>query len=220
VEEFLMGEPVKETVLRIVQVRHGETDWNRSRRFQGQGDVALNETGRAQAEALALTLREEPIKAVYSSPITRAIETARAINRYHQVSLEQRDGLMEMDLGDFEGLYPRDFMTEQPEFLRKWLEDPASVRMPNGETLQEVQTRAWVVVEEIAKTHHEGSVLLCGHNFVNLTILCKILGLEITCFRRLHQSLGAINIIERSRGLYSLVCINDICHLKGIGQPS
>ena len=215
-----MGDPVKETVLRIVQVRHGETDWNRSRRFQGQSDVVLNETGRAQAEALALTLKDEPLKAIYSSPTTRAIETARAINRYHQASLEQRDGLMEMDLGDFEGLQSKNLMNEQPEFLRKWLEDPATVRMPNGETLQEVQTRAWAVVEEITKTHYEGSVLLCGHNFVNLTILCKILGLEITHFRHLRQSLGAINIIERSRGLYCLVRINDTCHLKGIDGPS
>ena len=215
-----MGDPVKETVLRIVQVRHGETDWNRSRRFQGQSDVALNETGRAQAAALALTLKDEPLKTIYSSPTTRAIETARAINRYHQASLEQRDGLMEMDLGDFEGLQSKNLMNEQPEFLRKWLEDPATVRMPNGETLQEVQTRAWAVVEEITKTHHEGSVLLCGHNFVNLTILCKILGLEITHFRHLRQSLGAINIIERSRGLYCLVRINDTCHLKGIDGPS
>ena len=215
-----MENPGKDTVLRIVLVRHGETDWNRSQRFQGRSGVALNERGRAQAEALALILKEEHLKAIYSSPITRAIETAKAINRYHRASIEQRDGLMEMNLGDFEGLHSRDLMNEQPEFLRKWLEDPASVRMPNGETLQEVQGRAWVVVEEIVKTYHEGSVLLCGHNFLNLTILCKILGLEITHFRRLRQSLGAINIIERGRNLYYIVCINDTSHLKGIDRPS
>jgi len=211
-----MEDPIKETVLRILLVRHGETDWNRIKRFQGRSDVELNKRGRAQAKALALTLREEPLKAIYSSPITRAIETAKAINRYHQASLEQRDGLMEMDLGDFEGLHPRDLRNEQSEFLRKWLEDPASVRMPNGETLQEVQERAWAVVQEVTKTYHHGSVLLCSHNFVNLTILCKILGLEITHLRRLHQSVGAMNIIEMNRGQYSLICLNDTCHLKGI----
>jgi len=214
-----MENPVKETVLRIVLVRHGETDWNRIKRFQGLSNVELNERGRAHAEALALTLREEPLRAIYSSPLNRAIETAETINRYHRASLELRDGLMEMDLGDFEGLQPGDLRNEQSEFLRKWLEDPASVRMPNGETLQEVQERAWVVVEEAAKTYNKGSVLLCGHNFVNLTLLCKILGLEITYLRRLHQSLGAMNIIERNRGLYSLVCLNDTCHLKDIDRP-
>lgn len=211
-----MKDPFNETVLRIVLVRHGETDWNRVRRFQGQNGVELNEIGRAQAEALAFTLREEPLQAIYSSPLARAIQTAKAINRHHRVPLEQRSGLMEMDLGDFDGLYAKDLMREQPDFLKIWLEDPSSVRMPNGETLQEVQGRAWAVVEEIVGDCPGGSVLLCGHNFVNVTILCKILGLELTHFRRLRQGPGAINIIERSRGQYSLVCINDTCHLKEI----
>ncbi len=205
-----------EMVLRIVLVRHGETDWNRARRFQGQHGPGLNERGRAQAEALAFKLREEPLKAIHSSPLARAMEMAKAINRNHQVSIEQSSGLMEMDLGDFEGLQVEDLAREHPDFLKHWLEDPASVRMPNGETLQEVQERAWAVVEEIARACSGGSVLLCAHNFVNLTILCKILGLGPTHFRCLRQDLGAMNTIERNRGRYSLVCINDTCHLKGI----
>ena len=215
-----MKDPFTGSVLRIVLVRHGETEWNRAQRFQGQCDEDLNEKGRAQAEALALTLKEEPLQAIYSSPISRAIETAKAINRYHQAPIQQRDGLMEMNLGEFDGLYPQDLMDKQPGFLKKWFEDPATVRMPNGESLAEVQARAWLVVEEIVNTFPEGSILICGHNFVNMMILCKILGMDITHFRRLRQSLGALNIIERSRGLFSLVRFNDTCHLKGMDPPS
>ncbi len=216
-----MEAPAKEKVLRIVLVRHGETEWNKIGKFQGQSDAGgLNERGRAQVDALALALREEPLKAIYSSPIARAVQTAEAINRYHQVSLERRDGLMEMNVGSFEGLQPKDRVNEHPEFLRKWFEDPASVRMPKGETLSEVQERAWAVMEEIATAQHEGSVLLCGHNFVNLMILCKTLGLEVTHFRRLRQGPSAMNIIERRRGLYFTICINDTCHLKEIDAPS
>jgi len=148
------------------------------------------------------------------------METAKVINRYHQVSLEQSNRLMEMDLGDFEGLQLEDLMGEHPDFFKQWSEDPALVRMPNGETLQEVQERAWAVVEEIVRTCSGGSVLLCGHNFVNLTILCKILGLGLTHFRCLRQARGTINIIERDRGRYCLACINDTCHLKGIDRSS
>lgn len=211
-----MKAPVEETILRIVLIRHGETNWNRNHRFQGRSDIELNEKGRSQAAALALTLRNESLKAIYASPITRAVETAKIINNYHQVPIEQRDGLMEMDLGDFDGIYYNDFMKEQPEFLKKWMKDPASVRMSNGESLQEVQERAWGVVEEIAETYYEGSVLLCGHNFVNIMILCKVLGLEINHFRRLRQSLGSINIIEKIRGQYFIICLNDTCHLKSL----
>jgi broad specificity phosphatase PhoE len=215
-----MDDTVKEKVLRIVLVRHGETDWNKVQRFQGQSNVGLNKKGKGQAGALAKALRKEPLRAIYSSPIARSIETAKIINCYHHVPLEQREGLMEMNVGDFEGFQPGEVMNKQPPFFKKWFEDPASVRMPNGETLQEVQERAWVVVEEIVDTYNERSVLMCGHNFVNLMILCKILGLEIINFRRIRQSLGAMNIIERVRGLYTLVCINDTSHLKGIDLPS
>jgi broad specificity phosphatase PhoE len=208
--------PSADRILRLFLVRHGQTDWNKIRRFQGQPGIGLNETGKAQAEALASALRKEPIQVIYSSPLARGIETANAINRYHQVPIEQREGLMEMDLGDFEGLRSAVVMEEHPDFFKAWSEDPASVRMPNGESLGEVQERAWAVVEEIAGAHPEGSVVLCGHHFVNLTILCKIVGLELTHFRRLRQAPGALNIIERGDGRYSLVCINDTCHLKAI----
>lgn len=210
-----MNSSPKGKVLHLMLVRHGETDWNRINRFQGQSGVGLNERGVAQAEALASALREEPLKAIYSSPVARAMETASIINRYHHVSIEQKDGLREMNLGDFEGLQPKNLINEHSEFFRQWMEDPASLRMPNGETLQEVQERAWGVVEEVSNNCDDGSVLFCGHNFVNLMILCKVLGLEINHFRRLRQGVGALSIIERVRGLDSLICLNDTCHFRG-----
>jgi probable phosphoglycerate mutase len=211
---------MKEGVLRILLVRHGETDWNKAGRFQGRTNVGLNEKGKAQAKALGVALRQEPLKAIYSSPISRAVETARAINRSHKVPLVRHEGLMEMDLGDFEGLLGTDLNKEHPEFLRKWREDPTSVRMPHGEALQEVQERAWAVVQEIVETHHEGTVLLCAHNFVIRTILCKVLGMPMSDFRRFRLSVGAISIIEMRSERYSVVCINDTCHLEAIAGPS
>ena len=211
-----MKGPIREAVVRILLVRHGETDWNKVGRFQGRTDIGLNVQGKAQAKALSLALREEPLKAIYSSPMIRAMETATAINRYHKAPLLQNDDLMEMDLGDFEGLLGRNLRNEHPEFLSRWLEDAASVRMPNGENLAQVQERAWSVVEEIVENYHEGSILLCAHNFVILMILCRALGMAISDFRRLRLSVGAISIIEIGKGRNSVVCINDTCHLKGI----
>ncbi len=211
-----MKQPSKEGILRILLVRHGETEWNRIRRFQGRSDLELNDRGKAQVDSLALTLKEKEIKSIYSSPLLRAVETAKAVNRFHGATIEQRDGLMEMDLGDFEGYHAGDLAKEHPEFLKTWMKDPSSLRMPKGESLQEVQSRVWIVMEEIVETYTEGTVLICGHNFVNLTILCKVLGLELSHFRRIRQNAGAMSIVERSRGHYSLVCLNDICHLKDI----
>jgi broad specificity phosphatase PhoE len=90
---------------RILLIRHGETNWNRIRRFQGRSDLPLNPTGRDQARALALALKDEPLNAIYSSPLVRAIETVYHIMAFHpSVPVFNEEGLVEMDLGDFEGL--------------------------------------------------------------------------------------------------------------------
>ena len=96
---------IKPSGHRIILIRHGETEWNRLHRFQGRSDIPLNPKGNEQASALALALKNETITAIYSSPLARAIETASHIGRFHpSTPLIKESGLMEMDLGDFEGI--------------------------------------------------------------------------------------------------------------------
>ena len=78
-----MANSVKSSAIRIILVRHGETEWNRIRRFQGRSDVPLNQEGRDQAQALALALKDECLAAIYSSPLVRAVGTARLIKAFH-----------------------------------------------------------------------------------------------------------------------------------------
>ena len=107
--------------MKIYLVRHGETEWNRTNRFQGISDISLNARGKAQAEALAQALKDEPIDVVYSSPLTRARETAQAIRQFHPSSRYfEEEGLKEMDLGDFEGMAASGWAKQYPEFKKKW----------------------------------------------------------------------------------------------------
>lgn len=86
--------------IRILLVRHGETDFNLTHRFQGRIDISLNKEGKNQAQALALVLKHEPLTAVYSSPLMRAMETARSIKAFHpSAPFFEEEGLIEMDLG-------------------------------------------------------------------------------------------------------------------------
>ena len=118
---------------RILLIRHGETEWNRIRRFQGRSDLPLNQEGREQAHALALALKGESITAIYSSPLTRAMETARLIRVFHpSVPLFEEEGLVEMDLGEFEGMEGHRWAEQYSDFRKAWQEDPASVKMPGG----------------------------------------------------------------------------------------
>ena len=201
---------------RIFLVRHGETDWNRTHRFQGRIDVPLNQKGKNQAHALALALQDESLAAIYSSPLMRAIETACTIKIFHPFTpLFEEDGLTEMDLGEFDGMEAVYWASQYKDFLATWKSTPGSLRMPGGECLQEVQGRAIHTIERIIKTYPSGSTLLfCSHNFVNRTILCYALGFPLDKFREVQQDTAALNILCLRGQLLQAEVVNDLSHLK------
>ena len=201
---------------RILLIRHGETDWNRIRRFQGRSDLPLNQKGKDQAHALALALKDESLTAIYSSPLIRTLETARLTKVFHpSIPLFEEEGLVEMNLGEFEGMEAQRWAAEYPDFLRTWQETPASVTMPGGESLQEVQTRAIGTLERITKLYPtESTLLLCSHNFVNLTMLCYALRVPLDRFREVRQETAALNVLYmQGQRLWAKV-VNERSYLK------
>lgn len=201
---------------RILLIRHGETEWNRIRRFQGRSDLPLNEKGRDQGHALALALKDESITAIYSSPLVRTLETARLIRVFHpSVPFFEEEGLVEMHLGEFEGMEAEHWAAQNADFRKAWLENPASVTMPGGESLQEVQTRAMGTLERITKLHPPKSTLLvCSHNFVNLTILCYALEVPLHRFRELRQETASLNILYKQGQRLLAKVVNERLHLR------
>ncbi len=200
---------------RILLIRHGETDWNRVHRFQGRSDLPLNQEGRDQAYALALGLKEQSLTAIYSSPLARAIETARQIKVFHpSVPLFEEESLIEMDLGGFEGMEAGHWLVEHADFLRSWQETPASVRMPGGENLQEVQVRAVSTLERIANLYPiDSTLLICSHNFVNRAILCYALQIPLDRFREVRQETAALNVLYIQGDQLVVKAVNDRSHL-------
>ncbi|MGH2788124.1 MAG: histidine phosphatase family protein [Actinomycetota bacterium] len=141
-------------------IRHGATEWNHSRRAQGQADIELNETGRLQAEHTAGELADLDIVAVYSSDLKRAFHTAAPIAAAHGLSVETDPAFREIDQGDWEGL-------EVGEIQRRWPElwGPArhySAR-PEGETPQQVRARALAGISRIVRAHPERTVVVVSH---------------------------------------------------------
>jgi broad specificity phosphatase PhoE len=129
--------------MQLILIRHGETLWNKEGRVQGTSDVELSNAGIKQAELLALSLKDHPLEAIHASPLKRAYQTAEIINEFHHKDIQIHRGLMEMDQGDFEGFSFKELMADKKEFLQKWITDPAAIKMPNGESLAELQNRAW-----------------------------------------------------------------------------
>lgn len=203
--------------MRLLLVRHGETDHNAGRITMGRRDVPLNERGRAQAAALAARLRDGrfgTLAAIYCSPLQRARATAQAIADACGLAPTVEPDLVEMEIGAVEDMSYDQVRERFPEFIRGWLsEDPSDVPMPGGETLRGVQERAWAVVEALLARHAEDTVAIVSHNFVILTLLCRALGLPLSHFRRLRQDVAAVSVLDLRPERETLLSLNDRCHL-------
>ncbi len=203
--------------MRLVLIRHGETAHNRDQVTLGRSDVPLNERGQAQAQALAASFRRPP-DAIYASPLQRAFATATAIGAATGVAVIAEAALIEMDVGEMEHLTGRELRERYPDFLGFWLSGGAAdARMPGGETLREVQDRAWGAIERIGAEHPQGEVVAVSHNFVILTLVCRALGLPLADFRRLKQALAAKTVIDLRDGVATLLQLNDNAHIIAAG---
>src|SRR5665648_1256562 len=109
--------------MKLILVRHGQTLWHREKRAQGVSDIELSNRGRAQAESLARSLQDERIDAIVSSSLKRALQTAEAINRFHRLPIEPEEDLIELNMGDFEGIIFKEMMKNHGDFLKRWAED-------------------------------------------------------------------------------------------------
>ena len=202
--------------MRIYLVRHGETEWNKIRRFQGRSNLPLNHEGKKQARALALALKNTSLMAIYTSPLVRALQTARLIKDFHpSAPILEENGFIEMDLGEFDGMKVQDWAKQYPDTRKAWNENPASVKMPGGESLGEVQDRARKALERITQLHPpDDTILISSHNFVNLTILCDILNIPLDGFRELRQENAAFNLICKKGDQLHVKLLNERSHLE------
>jgi broad specificity phosphatase PhoE len=202
--------------MRLLLIRHGETAHNAGRLALGRQDVPLNERGRAQAQAIARTYSGGfGIVAVYASPLQRTVATATPLAQALGLDVQTEPALIEMDIGEIEDKTFADVREQYPEFVRAWLSDDcADACMPGGESLRQVQERAWAAIESIRNRHPEGTVAVVTHNFVILMTLCRVLRLPIERFRGLRHDLGAVSVLELRPERETVLTLNDRCHLE------
>ncbi len=203
---------------RIILVRHGQTEWNvgagAGERFRGRIDLPLDDAGLAQARALAQRLADYPIVAIYSSPLKRAVETARPTAQQLGLPVQPLPGIIDINYGDWQGLSHDEVAQAHPDLYRLWLEKPHLVRFPNGESLRQVRLRGMAALKEVAARHDGRVILLVAHQVVNKVLVCAMLGLDNSHFWRIRQDNACINVFEHQDGAFTAVLINDTCHLN------
>jgi len=203
--------------LKLILVRHGETHWNKGGLIQGgDSDIELNDTGLEQARKLAAFLESESITTILSSPLQRATATAKAIASHHQLPVEIDQGLRELKVGDLEGISVSNLRTTFSRFLLQWWQDGEAMKLPNGESLVELQQRAWKVIEGLLERHKtspehnkDTTVVVVSHYFVTLAIILKALDLPLDFFTKFKLDLAGVSILEfRDYGV-RLLTFND-----------
>ncbi len=165
----------------IILVRHGETDWNRDRRFQGHADVVLNETGRAQVRALAARLADEQFAIAYTSPLRRAAESAEILGAVLGLEVRPCEALKEVHVGSWAGLTVPEVETRFPDGHRVWLDSRAG--WDDGETYDELGKRVVTGLGRIAAAHPDAHVLAVTHGGPIRAILAAARGLSFEASR-------------------------------------
>ena len=201
-------------MVRVILVRHGETEWNRLRLvLGGNSDTPLNEKGKRQAESLALRLKSEKIQAICSSPLHRSLDTAQAIARHHRMEVGIEPDLRELNLGELEGIPIADVGGSFDELLIISRQGEELPRAPGGESLRDVQQRAWSAIQRLVSQYPDGVIVVVSHYFTILAIICSVLNLPLSQMVRLGLALGSISTLIFDDGDPHLVLFNDTCHL-------
>ncbi len=188
---------------RLLLVRHGETEWNRMSRFQGQIDIPLNDNGKAQGAKAAGFLKDVSIDFAVTSPLSRPKETAQLILQHHpDVALGEEPELKEIGHGLWEGKLEAEIKADYAAELEQWKRAPETVQMPEGENLQEVWDRSVVAWENIVRNAPDGQTgLVVAHDAVNKCILCHVLGLQPKDIWAVKQGNGAVTVVDYPQGL-------------------
>jgi probable phosphoglycerate mutase len=187
---------------RLLLVRHGETEWNRQKRFQGQIDVPLNNNGHAQARRASEFLAKVKIDKAFSSPMLRPKDTALEIlGKHPNINLELFDELKEISHGLWEGKFEHEIEAEFPGELAVWQAQPETVQMPEGENLQQVWDRVAIIWQKIVESVPAGeTALVVAHDAVNKAILCLLFGFTPEQFWVFKQGNGGVSVIDYPQG--------------------
>jgi broad specificity phosphatase PhoE len=197
--------------MQLILIRHGETLWNKEGRIQGISDIELSAAGIEQARFLAISLKNHPIKAIHASPLKRALQTAEIINEFHRKEIHTHQELIEMDQGDFEGVSFKELIDRKKDFLKKWIANPASVQMPNGESLTQLQERAWRALEIIINKKEDA--LVVAHNFIIAVIVCRIKSISLNEFLSACVDNASKTIVNFKEDGVFIEAFNDSSHL-------
>lgn len=200
----------------LLLIRHGETQWNRQERFQGSADIPLSDLGRAQARRLAEVLADKHLDAIYSSPLSRALDTANSVAAEHGLEVQVVDDLSELNVGQWSGKTWAEVRQIWPELEIKWRANPpASEPPPGGEEYTQFRRRCIDALDFIAGRHGEtDQVAVVCHGGVIRAVITGLLGVPWQTRGKIYtQNCSITRLRWQPGGDVIIDVLNDACHL-------
>lgn len=200
----------------IIFIRHGETDWNRTGRYQGQRDIELSETGHKQAQKLAAGLNIGRPAAIYSSDLQRARQTAGYLSAKYQLPIKSSSLLREINFGQWEGMAYRDIIADWPEEAQNLTASPERLKIPGGESLLEVQQRANEIISQICNEYPNDVVIVVTHGAFIKIAIATVLQMSLNGIWRFDTKNTSITKIKyyQESNFQQLLLLNDTHHLS------
>jgi broad specificity phosphatase PhoE len=198
----------------IVLVRHGETESNKRGLFRGRLDVPLNATGLEQAEAVARALSADPVAAVLTSPLGRAVDTARAIAREHGIEPIVDESFNNIDLGRWQGLEKGRVERDEPDLWSLWMTDPDRWGVPGAESLAGVRDRALRRTLALVPEFADRRFVIVSHRSVLKLLAGALLGMDDGYFWKFYLDNAGYSVIGHGDGGFVLLRWNEACHLR------
>jgi len=200
----------------VYLIRHGRTAWNKEKRFRGRSDVSLDEQGRDEARLTAEALDGVALGRIYSSPLSRAMETAEIVRGERDIRIVPMAAFEDIDYGEWTGRLDSAIREEFPEAHERWLRAPDCVEFPGGESLAEVRERAVAGLRLVAEMCAGVEVAIVSHRVVLKMLLASLKGLPDSWFWRIQVDTGSITRLRTEGATLRVVEENDIRHLAGL----
>ena len=198
----------------IFLVRHGQTNANATGFYMGWSDEDLNELGYTQARRLSARFASMPIASIYTSPLRRAYTTAAILAEPHKLELTVLDDLIEIQLGDWQGLHMDEIKKRWPKLWQQSRTDPSELTMPNGESYRQVTERAVRALKMVAEANRGKQAAIVTHEVIVKVLIAHVLGVSNSIYRRIEVDNASLSLI-RVNNNPQLIRLNDTLHLEG-----
>ncbi len=198
----------------VLLVRHGQARSNVTGFYMGWSDEDLDDVGYTQARSLSSRLASLPIASVYSSPLRRTYTTAVILAKPHGLELEVSDDLIEIRIGDWQGLHMDEIRQRWPELWQQSRVDPSGVTMPNGESFKQVTERAIRIFNRIVAANQGRQVVIVTHDIIVRVLVAHVLGVPNSIYRRFEINNASLSVVRILNGKARLITLNDTSHLR------